>query len=143
MSSATPSPGTPAPQGSWYRSAADDERLRLFTGPSVAAFCVSMALALWLALPGASLVERLSQSSRSDLLTVAYLRAWLAAEPEDLPLQLALARKHLGLGDWDAAIAALAEPSVARSPDMRRDAQWLKMEVLERRLASATPGTPE
>ncbi|MFO0460179.1 MAG: tetratricopeptide repeat protein [Burkholderiales bacterium] len=102
-----------------------------------------MALALWLALPGASLVERLSQSSRSDLLTVAYLRAWLAAEPEDLPLQLALARKHLGLGDWDAAIAALAEPSVARSPDMRRDAQWLKMEVLERRLASATPGTPE
>ena len=39
-----------------------------------------MALALWLALPGASLVERLSQSSRSDLLTVAYLRAWLAAD---------------------------------------------------------------
>jgi hypothetical protein len=87
--------------------------------------CAAMALALWLALPGASLVERLSQSSRSDLLTVAYLRAWLAAEPDDLPLQIALARKHLGLGDWDAAIAALAAPSVARSPELRRDAQWL------------------
>ncbi len=102
-----------------------------------------MALALALALPGASLVERLSQSSRSDLLTVAYLRAWLAAEPEDLPLHLALARKHLGLGDWDAAIAALAAPIAARSPEVRRDAQWLRMEVLERRLASAAPDTPE
>lgn len=102
-----------------------------------------MALALWLALPGASLVERLSQSSRNDLLTVAYLRAWLAAEPDDLPLQLALARKHLGLGDWDAAIAALAAPSAARSPELRRDAQWLKMEVLERRHASAVPGSAE
>jgi hypothetical protein len=141
MRIATPHQRTEVPAASWYRSAALDERLRLFTGPSIAGFFAAMCVALWLALPGASLSERLAQSGRGDPLTVAYLRAWLAAEPGDLPLHLSLARRHLGLGDWDRAMAALAVPIERGDPALRREAQWLKLEVLEQRAFAAPVGS--
>jgi tetratricopeptide (TPR) repeat protein len=110
--------------------------------PSIAAFCAAMGLALWLALPGASLADRLAQSGRSDPLSIAYLTAWLAARPDDLPLHVTLARQHLALGDWDRAIASLAAPIAHGTPALRRDAQWLKLDVLERAAYAAPEDSP-
>jgi hypothetical protein len=141
MQPATPQHRNELPEESWYRSAARHERLRLFTLPSIVAFCVAMGLALWLALPGASLEDRLAQSERSDPLTVAYLTAWLAAKPDDLALQVTLARQHLAIGDWDEALAALAAPIARGTPALRHQSQWLKLEILERAAYAASEGS--
>jgi hypothetical protein len=141
MQPATPQHRNELPEESWYRSAARHERLRLFTLPSIVAFCVAMGLALWLALPGASLEDRLAQSERSDPLTVAYLTAWLAAKPDDLALQVTLVRQHLAIGDWDEALAALAAPIARGTPALRHQSQWLKLEILERAAYAASEGS--
>ena len=89
-----------------------------------------------MALPSKELAERLAHVQRSDLLTIAYLKAWLAAKPNDFPIYLTLARHNLLLGNFDEALAVLRRLRDLPSSPLRRDADRLKLAILERKAYS-------
>jgi polysaccharide biosynthesis protein PelB len=123
---------------SWYQSAAKVERQRLFGRGLIPAFLALMLAILWMTLPSKDLSERLAHAERSDLLTVAYLRTWLVAKPNEWPLYLTLAKHHMLLGDTKEAIAALEQLKKFAGNDestleLRIQAAMMKIQVLERK----------
>ena len=76
IESRKPNPET----ASWYQSTADHRRQNLFAPGIIPLFAASLLIILWMALPSKELAERLAHVQRSDLLTIAYLKAWLAAK---------------------------------------------------------------
>jgi|GEM_PF-6216959 len=121
-------------QESWYQSAARNERARLFPKGIVGLFALAMFVVGWLALPSQSLHERLANAQDSDILTVAYLNAWLNAAPDDQRIRLTLAR-HMALMGKDGPAIGLLNKLIAdaSSGPVLQSARRLKLNILERR----------
>ena len=102
-----------------------------------------MLVVLWLAFPSKDLAARLASAPRSDLLTIAYLKAWLAAKPDDWPIYLSLARHNLLLGRYDSALVALRRIRAPQGSTLDNDAAQMRLLVLERQAYALPEGSPE
>ena len=91
----------------WYAYDASNDRLRLFTTPAIGAFGLAVALGLAAMFPHKGLEDQLARTNRTDPLTVEYLKAFIAAQPEAPRLRLMLARAQIQLGRYDEARATL------------------------------------
>lgn len=116
----------------WYLTTAASGRRRLFPRGIVALFALSLVLVGWLALPNKQLQERLANAHETDLLTVAYLNAWLNATPKDMRLRLTLARHQTLIGHNKEALKSI-ETILAYGPGSYTDsALRLRLNILER-----------
>ena len=100
-------------------------------------------LGLFLIFPQKGLEQQLSRTNRSDLLTVEYLKAFLAAEPESPRLRLLLARQLMQLGLYGEARAALRPfASMAMGP-ARIEAEVYEFDLREREAFALPPDSEE
>ena len=143
MASTTKSRNPTPETASWYQFAVNQRRQTLFAPGIIPLFGSTMLLVLWMALPSQDLAQRLARSNRSDLLTIAYLKAWLTAKPNDLPIYLTLARHNLLLGGYDEALSALRRLPKEAGVEIRREADQLRLVVLERKAYSLPEGSIE
>lgn len=125
-------------------SVAVPERGRFMPAGQILLFGLLVLVALAAVFPGKRLQERLEGSSYSDPLSLAYLAAWLRAQPEQAHLRLVMARRQLGDGAMDAAertLQPLLQPLAQGSP-VRAEAELLQHDILFRRLWQQAPGSP-
>ncbi len=102
-----------------------------------------MLVVFWLAQPRTQLAERLAHAERTDQLTLAYLRAWLAAKPNDWPLYLVLARHGQLAGELDEALAVVARAMASDDPSIVRQAGQMRFSLLRQKIAKLPEGSPE
>ena len=100
-------------------------------------------LGLFLIFPQKGLEDQLGRTNRSDLLTVEYLKAFLAAEPDSPRLRLMLARQLMQLGLYGEARAALRPfASLVLSP-ARIEAEVYEFDLREREAFALPPGSEQ
>lgn len=82
--------------------------------------------------PGQHLQRRLDTSAFSDSLSMAYLQAWMQAEPDNARLRLILARRQAVQGDLAAASQTLRPLLIDASVDgyYHNDAEALQLDLL-------------
>lgn len=125
-------------------SIAAPERPRLMPPAQIALFGLLLLLALYLVHAGPDLPQRLQGASFSDPLSLAYLNAWLRAEPENDGLRLRLAEHQARNGRLDLARTTLA-PLLGPAGATRGhhvEAEALALDILNRALWRHRPGTP-
>ncbi|MEZ5739792.1 MAG: hypothetical protein R3E68_10275 [Burkholderiaceae bacterium] len=128
-------------QESWYLSTADRGRRQLFPRGIMALFTAMMILVGLLTLPSKSLHERLANAHESNLLTVAYLHAWLNAVPGDWQLKMTLARHQALLGQHNEALRSLTHLREHGPENLQRSVTRVLINVLER-MAFETTNNP-
>lgn len=112
-------------------------------------FGVAVTLGLVLTFPFKSLEQQLAEQRQPDALRTAYLRVWLAAEPGDLGIRLALAQQLALSGEFDQAreqLALVRQQSVPTQTGMQKnqlDIAWLELQILEQETYRHEPDTPE
>ena len=100
-------------------------------------------LGLFLIFPQKGLEDQLGRTNRSDLLTVEYLKAFLAAEPDSPRLRLMLARQLMQLGLYGEARAALRPFASAAMSPARIEAAVYEFDLREREAFALPPHSDE
>lgn len=128
----------------YWNSTATIDRRRLMPPMQILVFGLLVLAALLALHAGPTLQQRLQASAFSDPLSMAYLNAWLRAQPDDQRLRLTLAYREVTEGRLDAAARTLA-PLLADSQGddaFALEAQGLQLDLLSQALWRETPGTP-
>lgn len=94
--------------------------------------------------PGQRLQRHLDSSAFSDPLSIAYLEAWMQAEPDNARLRLILVRRQTVEGNLEAAASTLRPLLADRDADgyYLNDAQALQLDILLQALWREKPETP-
>ncbi len=92
-----------SPNRPWYLSAAEDSSRRLVPPLGVAAFALVIVAMLVVSFPARDLAQRLQRSQQADALSIAYLKVWLLAQPDDHRVRLALGKQLTAVGDYVGA----------------------------------------
>ncbi len=120
-------------------------RERFITLPELAILGGVILLVMVALFPGAGFQRKISAEAVAlDPLTVAYLNAWLRAQPNDGEIRVALVRRLIAQGALDKAerlLIPLLESTAAGSP-FRRDAELTMLDVRWQQLWSAPAGSP-
>lgn len=127
-----------------FVSIAGPERPRLAGPASTLALALAMSAVLLAVFPAQSLEYRLATTPEVDPVSLAYLRSWLRAKPDDYFLRLVFARQELQKGDLDAVVSTLHPLLMASDadPGQRTEAELLLLDTRERQLWRTGPGTP-
>lgn len=126
-------------------TAAVPERRRLMPAGRILLFGLAVLLALAAVFPGQQLQRRLETGDFSDALSLAYLQAWLRAQPEKTRLRLVLAERQLTEQHFAEARITLRPLLLAGdlgSEDYRK-AQTLFLQVLNGELWQEQPGSAD
>lgn len=78
-------------------------RPSFFSTPALVALAGMITLALYVLYPRISFFENLSSSSKPDALSIAYLEALIASDPENAAMRMSLARMYADTGQFKAA----------------------------------------
>lgn len=126
-------------------TAAVPERRRLMPAGRILLFGLAVLLALAAVFPGQQLQRRLETGDFSDALSLAYLQAWLRAQPEKTRLRLVLAERQTAEQHFAEARITLRPLLLAGEPGSEdyRKAQALFLEVLNGELWAEKPGSAE
>ncbi|MBI4754751.1 MAG: tetratricopeptide repeat protein [Betaproteobacteria bacterium] len=114
--------------------AARAERPRLIRPWLILGLGGLVMLLLALIYPMKTLKQRLITTTRGDPLAVSYLTALLRTDPDNGELRLMLARHLLASADLSGANAMLEPVLHAESQELRADALWLRVRLLEKRM---------
>jgi polysaccharide biosynthesis protein PelB len=120
-----------SPDNTWYRSTAAPKRLRLIGLPGLLIGAGLLLAALGLSFP-AQLDQRIASTGKADALSVAYLKAWLIAQPQDHRARIALAAQVTQLGHYELALIQLDQLAAeALTPNLLRQANEQRLQTLE------------
>ncbi|KDB07606.1 hypothetical protein LIG30_0314 [Burkholderia sp. lig30] len=119
------------------------DRKRLISPLGIAGFGAVVALSLAAVFPRGTLERALLESREADALTVAYLRAWLRADPNNAQAIEHLAREYLGEGRYDDAERLVAQLRASPDAGIRQRALLADIGIAERRLYALPDGHPE
>lgn len=133
-------------------SVAVPERGRFMPPGHIALFGVLLLAVLLAVFPGERLQRRLESSAFSDPLSMAYLAAWLRAQPEAGQLRLALAQRQLAESELSSALLTLqplllpasrpGQPPAPEAPGPHwREAELLRLDILGRQVWRHAPGS--
>jgi hypothetical protein len=127
-----------------FVSIAAPERQRLAAPAKTLALGLAMAMALLAVFPAQSLEHRLATTVEVDPVSLAYLRAWLRAKPDDYYLRLVLARQEMHEGDLDKVESTLSPLLHAVDVESRErsDAEVLMLSVREQQLWRTAQASP-
>lgn len=118
------------------------ERKRLVSAFGIAGFGAAAALSLIAALPRGTLERALLDSREADALTIAYLCAWLRADPNNVGAIEHLARAYLGDGRYDDAERLVAQLRASPDAEVRQRALLAAIGIAEQRLYALRYGDP-
>lgn len=119
------------------------DRKRLVTPLGIAGFGAAVALSLVAVFPRGTLERALLESRQSDALTIAYLRAWLRADPSNAGAVEHLAREYIGQGRLDDAERLVAQLRTSPDAAVRARAILTDIGIAEHRLYALPEGAPE
>ncbi|RQR56314.1 hypothetical protein DIE18_25565 [Burkholderia sp. Bp9125] len=119
------------------------DRKRLVSPLGIAGFGAAVALSLAAVFPRGTLERALLDSHETDSLTVAYLRAWLRADPNNAGAVEHLAREYVGEGRYDDAERLIAQLRASPDADVRLRALLSDIGLAEQRLYALPEGAPE
>ena len=102
-----------------------------------------MALGLYLVFPQRGLEDQLARTNKTDPLTIEYLKAFLAAQPDSPRLSLLLARQQMQLGRYDEARVALRLLLAGEMGEHRIEAELYEYEIREREAFALPEGSAE
>ncbi|MBN3821861.1 tetratricopeptide repeat protein, partial [Paraburkholderia sp. Se-20369] len=119
------------------------DRKRLVSPLGIAGFGAAVALSLVAVFPRGTLERALLESHETDSLTVAYLRAWLRADPNNAGAIEHLAREYIGEGRYDDAERLVAQLRASPDADVRLRALLSDIGLAEQRLYALPEGAPE
>ncbi len=100
-----------------------------------------MALGLATIFPQRGLEDQLARTNRSDPLTIEYLKAFIAAQPESPRLRVMLARQQMQIGRYDEARQTLLPFATAKMDGLRVEAEMLEYDLREREAFALAPGS--
>lgn len=116
-------------------------RPRLVTLPGLIGLAITVSVVLALLYPQRFLLEQIRSSGKVDEVSLQYMRNLLATEPGNHSLRLKLARDYAMLGRFEEALELL-QPLYAL-PEWREAAIVEQIDILEKMLWQAKPGSPE
>ncbi|MGU7780159.1 tetratricopeptide repeat protein [Burkholderia sp. PU8-34] len=119
------------------------DRKRLVSPLGIAGFGAAVTLSLAAVFPRGTLERALLESREADTLTVAYLRAWLRADPNNAGAVEHLAREYIDEGRYDDAERLVAQLRASSDADVKQRAILADIGIAERRLYSLPEGAPE
>ncbi len=102
-----------------------------------------VVLGLFLIFPQRGLEDQLGRTNRSDPLTVEYLKAFLAAQPDSPRLRLMLARQLMQLGRYDEARIALRPFADGPTNAARIEAEIQEFDMREREAFGHPPNSEQ
>ncbi len=119
------------------------ERRRLMPAGRILLFGLAVLIALAAVYPGQQLQRRLETGDFSDALSLAYLQAWLRAQPDKVRLRLVLAQRQIVEGKPEQARLTLRPLLLAGDigGDDYAQAQNLFLQLLSRELWQEAPGS--
>ncbi|RQH07104.1 tetratricopeptide repeat protein [Paraburkholderia dinghuensis] len=124
-------------------SPADPERQRLFSPTVVAVFGALVTLMLVLAFPREKLEARLLGGNDAGSLTIAYLEAWLRADPDNEEVLAELTNQYLKGSRIADAQRTLERLSRSKAPGAPQMALAIRLSVAERQLYELVPDDPK
>lgn len=116
------------------------ERQRLVSPLCIVGFGALVSLALVIVFPRGTLEHRLLDTKPADALTVAYLEAWLRADPNNDDVTYQLARQYLSELRIDDAERLAAKQRTSPDAQVRKRALLFEIEIAERRVYSLPDG---
>ncbi|KVZ72639.1 tetratricopeptide repeat protein [Burkholderia ubonensis] len=119
------------------------DRKRLVSPLGIAGFGAAVALSLVAVFPRGTLERALLDSRETDMLTVAYLRAWLRADPNNAHAVEQLAHEYIAEGRYDDAERLVAQLRASPDADVRLRALLSGIGLAEQRLYALPEGVPE
>lgn len=123
-------------------SPADPERQRLFSPAVIAVLGALVALTLALAFPREKLEARLLGGRNVDSLTIAYLEAWLRADPENTEVLAELTNEYLRgqrIADAERTLERLAR---SKDPTAQQMALAIRLSIAQQRVYVLAPTDP-
>ena len=123
-------------------SPVDPERQRLFSPAVIAALGAVVALTLALAYPREKLETRLLSGYNVDNLTIAYLEAWLRADPGNTEVLAELTNEYLKgqrIADAERTLARLAR---SKDPAAQQIALAIQLSIARQRVYVLAPDDP-
>jgi hypothetical protein len=123
-------------------SPADPERQRLFSPAVIAVLGGLVALTLALAFPREKLEARLLGGYNVDSLTIAYLEAWLRAEPGNTEVLAELTNEYLKgqrIADAERTLERLAQ---SKEPAAQQMALAIRLSIAQQRVYMLQPTDP-
>ena len=102
-----------------------------------------MALGLATIFPQKGLEDQLSRTNRSDPLTIEYLKAFIAAQPDSPRLRVLLARQQIQLGRYADARSTLRPFAIAKMDEQRFEAELLEFDLREREAFALPAGSAQ
>ncbi|MCL2723541.1 MAG: tetratricopeptide repeat protein [Polyangiaceae bacterium] len=109
---------------------------------AVSVFVVTLGVALFRLLPSEHELEKLSSTGQPSALSLRYLQALVAANPEDEHLRLLLARDLLASGDLDGAQESLSHVVDEKGPAFH-ETKKLRMSIALLRFRAKNAGVTE
>lgn len=123
-------------------SPADPERQRLFSPAVIAVLGALVVLMLALAFPREKLETRLLSGYNVDSLTIAYLEAWLRADPQNTEVLAELTNAYLRgqrISDAERTLARLAR---SKDPGAQQMALAIRLAIAQQRLYALAQDDP-
>ena len=94
-------------------------------------------------IPDAAFEQRIAGSEAVDSVTNTYVRAWLLNEPENESMRLAAAWQSFRTGKFAEAGSDLVILAQSADAVIRRETEYLQIELAERMLYAIDPALPE
>lgn len=123
-------------------SPADPERQRLFSPAVIAVLGVLVVLTLALAFPREKLEARLLAGRNVDSLTIAYLEAWLRADPDNTEVLAELTNEYLKGQRMADAQRTLERLARSTDPGAQQMALAIRLSIAEQRVYVLAPTDP-
>jgi polysaccharide biosynthesis protein PelB len=117
-----------------WMSTVQSDRKRLISPGGIIGFGAVMAFALVAVFPRGTLEHRLLEGGGGDALTVAYLEAWLRADPNNADVIEHLTREYLSEHRFGDAERLVSIQRASPDADVRRRALLVDIDIAERRL---------
>lgn len=123
-----------------WMSTVQSDRQRLISPVGILGFGAVVAFALLAVFPRGTLEHRLLDGGTGDALTVAYLEAWLRADPNNADVVYHLTREYLSEQRFDDAESLVARQRTSPDADVRQHALLLDIDIAERRVYALPDG---
>lgn len=97
---------------------ATNKRPSFFSVPALTLLAALITLALYVLYPRSSFFENLSSTSKPDALSIAYLEALVASDPNNASIRMSLARMYAEVGKFDTAWSVLEPVKFSENSDL-------------------------